>query len=198
MNTWTQSGVSTWPNIRIEAGHQIFNAVCMTSKGSHQPAHMRSLTRAFASPLNILWLLTEHHLEFLSFKGGCTGLSESTLVKMSHCWKLRVTAHLMIYYEYAEQWAISQNTPDRRQSKILLTVDERGYKITRNRVFFIAICRLGQFFLRILTSNWKELNYKITPVQNYGKSTNSQGIGIRSEGDIMFQLIIKSWCEQTL
>ena len=23
-------------------------------------------------------LLTEHHLEFLSFKGGCTGLSEST------------------------------------------------------------------------------------------------------------------------
>ena len=26
-------------------------------------------------------LLTEHHLEFLSFKGGCTGSSESTLVK---------------------------------------------------------------------------------------------------------------------
>ena len=26
-----------------------------------------------------LW--TEHHLEFLSLKGGCTGLSESTLVK---------------------------------------------------------------------------------------------------------------------
>ena len=32
-------------------------------------------------------LLTEHHLEFLSLKGGCTGLSESTLVKMPHCWK---------------------------------------------------------------------------------------------------------------
>ena len=26
-------------------------------------------------------LLTEHHLEFLSFKGGCTGSSESILVK---------------------------------------------------------------------------------------------------------------------
>ena len=26
-------------------------------------------------------LLTEHHLEFLSFIGGCTGSSESTLVK---------------------------------------------------------------------------------------------------------------------
>ena len=32
-------------------------------------------------------LLTEHHLEFLSLTGGCTGLSESTLVKMPHCWK---------------------------------------------------------------------------------------------------------------
>ena len=29
-------------------------------------------------------LLTEHHLEFLSLKGDCTGLSESTLVKLSH------------------------------------------------------------------------------------------------------------------
>ena len=40
-------------------------------------------------------LLTEQHLEFLSFKGGSTGLSESTLVKMRHCWKSCVTAHLM-------------------------------------------------------------------------------------------------------
>ena len=35
----------------------------------------------------IVKLLTEHHLEFLSLKGGCTGSSESTLVKMPHCWK---------------------------------------------------------------------------------------------------------------
>ena len=33
-------------------------------------------------------LLTEHHLEFVSLKGGCRGSSESTLVKMSNCWKL--------------------------------------------------------------------------------------------------------------
>ena len=31
-------------------------------------------------------LLTESHLEFLSLIGGCTGSSESTLVKMPHCW----------------------------------------------------------------------------------------------------------------
>ena len=40
----------------------------------------------------IVKLLTEHHLEFLSLKGGCTGSSESTLVKMPHCWKSRVVA----------------------------------------------------------------------------------------------------------
>ena len=34
-------------------------------------------------------LLTEHHLEFLSLKGGCTGSTESTLVNMPHCWKSR-------------------------------------------------------------------------------------------------------------
>ena len=39
-------------------------------------------------------LLTEHHLEFLSLKGGCTGSSESTLVKMPHCWKSHVTSYL--------------------------------------------------------------------------------------------------------
>ena len=41
-------------------------------------------------------LLTEHQLEFLSFKGGCTGSSESKLVKMPHCWKSPVTAHILI------------------------------------------------------------------------------------------------------
>ena len=35
-------------------------------------------------------LLTEHHLEFLSFKGGCTGSSESTFVIIQHCGKSRV------------------------------------------------------------------------------------------------------------
>ena len=36
-------------------------------------------------------LLTEHHLVFLSLKGGCKGLSESTL---SNCWKSHVTAQI--------------------------------------------------------------------------------------------------------
>ena len=39
-------------------------------------------------------LLTEHHLEFLSLKEGCTCSSESTLVKMPHYWKSHVGAQL--------------------------------------------------------------------------------------------------------
>ena len=42
-------------------------------------------------------LLTEHHLEFLSLKGGCTGLSVSTLVKMPHCLKSHVAAQLLCF-----------------------------------------------------------------------------------------------------
>ena len=41
--------------------------------------------------------LTEHHLEFLSLTGGCTGSSESTLVKMPHCRKSHVTAHNLLF-----------------------------------------------------------------------------------------------------
>ena len=40
-------------------------------------------------------LLTAHHLKFLSLKEGCTGSSESTLVKMPHFWKSHVTAHMV-------------------------------------------------------------------------------------------------------
>ena len=80
-----------------EPCHQISNnVVCATSKASDQPAHSRSLISAFASRLNILTvkLLPEHHLEFLSLKGGYTCSSESTHVKMPHCWKSHVMAQL--------------------------------------------------------------------------------------------------------
>ena len=41
-------------------------------------------------------LLEVHYLEFLTLPGGCTGLSESTLVKIQHCWKPRVAAQLLV------------------------------------------------------------------------------------------------------
>ena len=42
-------------------------------------------------------LQTEHRLEFLSLKGGCTDSSEYTLVKMAHCWKSYTAAQLISF-----------------------------------------------------------------------------------------------------
>ena len=41
-------------------------------------------------------LLIEQHLEFYSLKGGCIDLSESTLVKLPHCWKSHVVALMFV------------------------------------------------------------------------------------------------------
>ena len=42
-----------------EIQHEVsINVVCVASKASYQPAHMRSLIRAFASRLNILGVLS--------------------------------------------------------------------------------------------------------------------------------------------
>ena len=59
--------------------------VCATSKASDQPAHIRSLIRAFAGCLSIVIvkLLTKHHLKFLSLQGGCSGLEVLKLISCS-------------------------------------------------------------------------------------------------------------------
>ena len=66
-----------------------------------------------------LKLLTEHHLEFLSVKGGCTDSSESTLVKMPHCWKLHVAAQFLI-----RESAITYMLPSTDLNGDLLSVPE--------------------------------------------------------------------------
>ena len=56
-----------------------------------------SLIRASAKSLDCsttVKLLSDQHLEFLSLKGGCIGLSKSIHVKMAHCWKSHVTAQI--------------------------------------------------------------------------------------------------------
>ena len=53
--------------------HEISNnVVCVTSKASDQPAHMRGLIGAIAGRFEysmIVKLLIEHHLQFLSLRG---------------------------------------------------------------------------------------------------------------------------------
>ena len=72
------------------------NVVCATSKGSDQHAHM-----LVAWIFLTVQLLTEHHFEFLSWKKGCTGWSESTLVKMPLC----CTNQVIIYRPSQLYWA---------------------------------------------------------------------------------------------
>ena len=102
---------------KIEPMHEIPNSVvCATSKASDQPAHTRSLISSFASRLSILYmivkLLTEYHLEFLSLKRDCRGSSESTLVKMPHCWKSHAPAQ--IQFELASTSSNRGSNFDRR------------------------------------------------------------------------------------
>ena len=69
--------------------------VCVTSKASDQPVHMRGLIRATAGCFEysmIVKLLIEHHLQFQRLKGVCGGSSGSTVVKMSNCWKSHAAA----------------------------------------------------------------------------------------------------------
>ena len=56
----------------------------------------------------IVKLLTEHHLEFLSLKGGCRGSSESTLVKMSKCWKSHAAAHFQCKFSVNTLWGLKE------------------------------------------------------------------------------------------
>ena len=49
----------------------------------------------------IVKLLTEHHLVIFSLKGGWRGSSESTLVKMSYCWKSHAAAQKFLAYMLA-------------------------------------------------------------------------------------------------
>ena len=55
-------------------------------------------------------LLTEQHLEFISLKGGCTGLFEATLVKIQHCWKSHTTAQFSSIGYWATQEVSVLNT----------------------------------------------------------------------------------------
>ena len=56
----------------------------------------------------VMLLTTEHPLEFLTLKGGCRGSSQSTHVKMSHCWKSHATAHIALdINQYWDQTRLS-------------------------------------------------------------------------------------------
>ena len=83
----------------------------------------------------IVELLTEHHLELLSLKGGCRGSSKSTLVKMSNCWKYHATAHIIKI----------QRT--RKNTVIPVTLGGKN-TVSDNQIFSIKITQSGNFYCK--------------------------------------------------
>ena len=86
-------------------------------------------------------LLTEHHLDFLSLKGGCTGSSEPTLVKMLHCWKSHVTAQLSTLMRLS-----AGPMPQLPHSKVKITLGVKGL-IYRNLSIPYILNPLVRFFI---------------------------------------------------
>ena len=70
------------PQIRLRAYAQSDQSLCLSLKFSMT-----------------VKLLTEHRLECLSIKESGTGSSEPTIVKMPHCWKSCVLAHILNNFE---------------------------------------------------------------------------------------------------
>ena len=66
----------------------------------------QSLCLSLEYPMSVK-RLTEHHLRFQSLKGGCTGWSESTLVKMPHFWKSFNQVSQLIRVEHEKSFIAS-------------------------------------------------------------------------------------------
>ena len=91
-------------------------------------------------------LLTEQHLEFLSLNGDCTGLSESTLIKIPHCWKSHAAAHSVYIFFTKKQDNLSQ------ELQCTITVKEDLSKVlnfqdAKNNVFKLIKIKIVSFFL---------------------------------------------------
>ena len=86
-------------------------------------------------------LLTEHRLEFVSLKGGCTGSSESTLVRMPHC----VAAQFMIYWLRADAYDTLGTFISQRKGKIQTSTTNLVFHAS-SAPFMLEFIVIGLFF----------------------------------------------------
>ena len=93
----------------------------------------------------IVKLLTERHLEFLSLKGGCRDSSESTHVKMPHCWKSRASAYYLVLFFITG--TVTVRLSKRKTETIMSASSSRGLipkaKIKTIKMTFVIV--LGKF-----------------------------------------------------
>ena len=129
-------------------------------------------------------LLTEQHLEFLSINGGRTDSSESTHVKVPHCWKSHAAAqiiengpeHVIITYQVMDVTrclgAYSATVlPAKSDSNVMFCLQSyQGLRIDKSLVYYSylqdrintqVICRFG---LAQVECTSKFCKQKITPL----------------------------------
>ena len=92
----------------------------------------QSLCRSLKYSMTVK-LLTEQHLQFLNLKGGCTGWSESTLVKMPH-----VGNHVSRLKSCTYQWISSGLVPPMAKASRLAWVLTAVHFRYRSRVSILA------------------------------------------------------------
>ena len=89
-------------------------------------------------------LLAEHLLEVLSLKGGSTCSSESTLVKMPHCWKSHVTALFICFTGFGKK--------ERTMTHCLQIVEPRCLIRCTNWLLTIKMLSIRVRFIDIVVS----------------------------------------------
>ena len=90
--------------------------------------------------------LTEHHLEFQSLKGVCTGSSESTLVKIPHCWKSHIMSHLS---SEVEVWSISFDCRSLEGYSEIAHFDQHSLVLEHDASFVDHLCYVCLAFVRV-------------------------------------------------
>ena len=109
-------------------------------------------------------LLTEHHLEILSLKGGCIGSSESTLVKRPHCWKSHVRAQISVtkkchnhrprHYRqtknYMKAGVRRYTSPNKKMDKVILYFNDKIIALDTTAAATFVVGMGGSYILLVV------------------------------------------------
>ena len=124
---------------KIQLGVKPCNQQSLRSACTYAQSN-QSLCQSLEYSLSVK-LMTEQHLEFLSLKGGCSGSSESTLVKMHHCWKSHAATRMCWIYTATEIYLFKATTKINGLPQISFLND-------KNRCFSkVRVCELCSVYL---------------------------------------------------
>ena len=103
-------------------------------------------------------LLTGHHLECLSLKGGCTGSSACTLVKMPHCCESHV-ARLKLARQNNLSLVVANNTGADQPAHLRSLISGFVIHFLKSIICKLATGEISNFYL---VSVAEEIGLKLT------------------------------------